>query len=59
MVFVHESNLGAVFNSLMIEAQNDGIDTDKADKQGKDWEKSELSEWIHEVDSKEAGSKGD
>ncbi len=51
--------MGAVLDSLMIEAQKDGIETDRGDEEGKNGEKGEFSERIHEIDIKEGGSKGD
>jgi hypothetical protein len=58
LVFVHESNLGTVFDSLMVEAQNDRIDADETDKKGKYGQKCEISERLHEVDAEEAGCEG-
>jgi hypothetical protein len=50
--FVHESDLGAVFDSLVIDAQNDGIDAEGGDEEGKKREESEFVEGFHEIDRK-------
>ena len=51
--------MGAVLDSFMIEAQKDGIETDRGDEEGENGEKGKFSERIHEIDIKEGGSKGD